>query len=68
MATLTVTDDRLRQKEKQFDCIKFKNELQNNLLKNSGAKSLREYADYANKLALKSSLHKRVDTMSTDLR
>ena len=50
-------------KEKQFDCIKFKNELQKNLLKNSGAKSLREYADYANKLALKSSLHKRIDTI-----
>jgi len=55
-------------KEKQFDCTKFKNELQKNLLKNSGAKNLREYADYANKLALKSSLHKRVDTMSADLR
>jgi hypothetical protein len=48
-------------KEKQFDCIKFKNELQKNLLKNSGAKNLQEYADYANKLALKSSLHKKME-------
>jgi len=45
-------------KEKQFDCIKFKNELQKNLLKSSGAKNLREYADYANKIAQKSSLHR----------
>jgi len=44
--------------EKKFDCIKFKNELQKNLLKNSGAKNLREYVDYANKTAQKSSLHK----------
>jgi len=45
-------------KEKQFDCVEFKNELQKNLLKNSGAKNLQEYVDYANKLAQKSSLHK----------
>ena len=45
-------------KEKQFDCVKFKNELQKNLLINSGAKNLKEYVDYANKLAQKSSLHK----------
>jgi hypothetical protein len=44
-------------KEKQFDCVKFKNELQEKMLKNSGAKNLREYVDYANKLAKKSSLH-----------
>ena len=44
--------------EKQFDCIKFKNELQKNLLKNSGAKNLHEFVDYANKLAKNSSLHK----------
>jgi len=46
-------------KEKQFDCVDFKNELQKNLLKNSGAKNLREYVDYANKLAQKSPLHKK---------
>jgi hypothetical protein len=51
-------------KEKRFDCVKFKNELQRNLLKNSGAKNLREYADYANKLAQKSSLHKAVNKVS----
>jgi hypothetical protein len=45
-------------KEKQFDCVKFKNELQANLLKKSGAKNLREYAYYANEVAQKSSLHK----------
>jgi hypothetical protein len=45
-------------KEKQFDCVKFKNELQRNLLRNSGVKNLHEYVDYANKLARKSSLHK----------
>jgi hypothetical protein len=45
-------------KEKQFDCVEFKNELQKNLLEKSGAQSLREYAAYANKVAEKSSLHK----------
>ena len=45
-------------KEKQFDCVKFKNELQEKLLKESGAKTLKEYVDYANKVAQKSSLHK----------
>jgi hypothetical protein len=49
-------------KEKQFDCVKFKNELQKNLLKNSGAKNLQEYVDYANKLAQKSPLHKQPET------
>jgi len=44
--------------EKQFDCIKLKNELQKNLLKSSGAKNLQEFVDYANKLAKNSSLHK----------
>jgi len=44
--------------EKQFDCIKLKNELQKKLLENSGAKNLQEFVDYANKLAKKSSLHK----------
>ena len=45
-------------KEKQFDCIKFKYELQEKLQKKSGAKNLREYVDYANKVAQESSLHK----------
>jgi hypothetical protein len=44
--------------EKQFDCIKFKNELQKNLLKNSGAKNLQEFVDYVNNLAKNSPLHK----------
>ena len=43
---------------KQLDCVKFKNELQANLMKNNGAKNLREYADYINEIAQKSSLHK----------
>jgi len=45
-------------KEKQFDCVKFKNELQENLLKKSGAKNLREYVEYVNKVAQESSLHR----------
>jgi hypothetical protein len=45
-------------KEKQFDCIKFKYELQEKLLKKSGAKNIREYANYANKISQNSSLHK----------
>jgi hypothetical protein len=45
-------------KEKAFDCVKFKNELQNNLLKKSGAKNIREYVEYVNKVAQESSLHK----------
>jgi hypothetical protein len=45
-------------KEKEFDCIKFKYELQEKTLKSSGAKNLREYVNYVNKIAQKSSLHK----------
>jgi hypothetical protein len=45
-------------KEKGFDCVKFKCELQENTLKNSGARNLREYVEYVNKIAQKSSLHK----------
>ena len=45
-------------KEKQFDCVKFKNELQKNLMEKSGAKNLQEYVSYVNKIAGKSSLHK----------
>ena len=46
-------------KEKQFDCVKFKNELQASLLKKSGAKNLRDYAQYANEEAKKSLLYKK---------
>jgi hypothetical protein len=46
-------------REKQFDCVQFKNDLQANLLKKSGAKTLREYAKYANEVAKKSSLNKK---------
>jgi hypothetical protein len=45
-------------KDKKFDCVKFKYELQKNLLKASGAKNLREYVNYVNKIASKSPLHK----------
>ncbi|MDR2132574.1 MAG: hypothetical protein LBP30_04425 [Clostridiales Family XIII bacterium] len=45
-------------KEKRFDCIKFKYDLQEKLLKNSGARNLREYVNYANKISEKSVLHK----------
>ena len=44
--------------EKQFDCVKFKNELQEKLLEKSGAKNLQEYVSYANKIAEKSSLNR----------
>jgi hypothetical protein len=45
-------------KEKKFDCVKFKYDLQEKLLKESGAKNLHEYVNYVNKIAQKSSLHK----------
>jgi hypothetical protein len=44
--------------KKKFDCIKFKYELQEKLLKNSGVKNLCEYVNYANKIPQKSSLYK----------
>ena len=53
-----IKDIMLMHKEKQFDCVEFKNELQKNLLEKSGAHDLREYVAYANKVAEKSSLHK----------
>jgi hypothetical protein len=52
--------------EKQFDCVKFKNELQEKLLKDSGAKNLREYVNYANKISQNSSLHKRKGDMKRE--
>ena len=52
-------------KEKQFDCIKFKDELQANLLRRSGAKNLREYVQYVNKIAKGSALHKSKAVMQT---
>ncbi|MDR0911861.1 MAG: hypothetical protein LBM96_04575 [Methanobrevibacter sp.] len=45
-------------KKKSFDCVEFKNKLQENAWKNSGAKTLREYVDCANNLALKSPLNR----------
>jgi len=51
-------------KEKMFDCVNFKNELQNNLLKNSGAKNLQEYVTFANKVARGSTLHKETCIVS----
>ena len=44
--------------ERHFDCVKFKNELQEKLIKNSEAKNLTEYVKYVNKVASSSSLHK----------
>ena len=43
---------------KEFDCIKFKYELQEKTLKYSEAGSLREYVAYVNEVAKKSVLHK----------
>ena len=52
-------------KEKQFDCVKFKNELQESLLKKSGAKNLREYAQYVNEEAKNYSLYKNNKSTQT---
>jgi hypothetical protein len=45
-------------KEKKFDCVKFKQELHEKAYKKSGAKNFREYIHYANEMANKSLLHK----------
>ena len=45
-------------KKKEFDCIKFKYDLQTKTLKNSKANNLKEYVTYVNKIAKKSTLHK----------
>jgi hypothetical protein len=45
-------------KLKEFDCVEFKNKLQENLIKKSGARNLREYVSYVNKIAKTSALHK----------
>ena len=50
-------------KEKHFDCVIFKNELQEKLIKKSEAKNLTEYVEYVNKIASNSSLHKGKDCM-----
>jgi len=54
-------------REKEFDCVKFKYELQEKALKNSEAKNLREYAEYVNKIARESSLHKTEENIVTSL-
>ena len=51
-------------KEKQFDCVKFKNELQENILKKIRSKNLKEYALYANEIASKSTLYRREKSQS----
>jgi hypothetical protein len=45
-------------KEKKFDCVKFKQELHEKAYKKSGAKDFREYIHYVNEMSNKSSLHK----------
>ncbi|KZX16257.1 hypothetical protein [Methanobrevibacter curvatus] len=45
-------------KEKDFDCVKFKRQLQDNVWKSSGAKNTKELVDYINKQSLKSSLRR----------
>jgi len=54
-------------KEKQFDCILFKNELQRNLLEKSGAKNIKEYVIYANKIAEQSKLNKKYKNNANNL-
>ena len=46
--------------DKKIDALKFKRQLQKNSWKNSGAKNLHEYIEYANKIALKSPLKKKI--------
>ncbi|MDR2545011.1 MAG: hypothetical protein LBD03_05630 [Methanobrevibacter sp.] len=45
-------------KEKDFDAIKFKRILQENLWKRSKAKNFKEYIDYVNEVASKSRVNK----------
>ena len=45
-------------KEKQFDCVKFKHELHKNLVEKSKAKNIREYVAYVNKAAQELSSYK----------
>ena len=52
--------------EKHFDCVKFKNELQEKLIKKSEAKNLTEYVMYVNKVASSSSLHKEKNCLKTN--
>jgi hypothetical protein len=40
-------------KKKSFDCIVFKDKLQENAWKKSSAKNLHEYVDYVNKFSAK---------------
>ncbi len=51
-------------KEKKFDCVKLKREWHLKALEESGAKTIREYAEYANKMAEKSPLRKWVEHIS----
>ncbi|KZX12807.1 hypothetical protein [Methanobrevibacter curvatus] len=45
--------------EKTFDCIEFKRQLQENVLKASKAKNSKEFIDFINKVGIKSSLYKK---------
>ena len=42
--------------KKKFDCVKFKQELQKRLKKDSGAKNLSEYIKYINEVGTQSPL------------
>jgi len=46
-------------KEKEFDCVKFKDTLFSEAWKKSGAKNYREYVEYVNARARKSGLFKK---------
>ena len=47
--------------KKEFDCVQFKYELQQKTLQCSGAKNLREYVQYVNEIAKKSTLCKAAE-------
>jgi hypothetical protein len=46
-------------KEKEFDCVKFKDTLFSQAWKKSGAKNYREYVEYVNARARESGLFKK---------
>jgi len=47
-------------KEKKFDCVKFKDELFAKSWKKSGAMNFRDYVEYVNNISLQSSLYKTI--------
>jgi hypothetical protein len=51
----------MNNKNKKFDSVEFKRQLQENVWKKSGAKNTQELVDYINKRSLNSKLRKNVN-------